>query len=104
MDRRLLLTLLVGFAIGQLGWVDPIFIPLVLAGPLVTGAIAASRGITLRRISFVWVVAGLTMLVGDWVVNREDVAFHAVLTVVMALLAGGGWSLGSRLGRRRRLA
>jgi hypothetical protein len=38
-----------------------------------------------------WFSAGINMLWTDWVVNREDVAFHAVLAVVMALLASAGW-------------
>ena len=104
MNRQLALALAVGFAVGQLGWIDPIFIPLVLAGPLATGAFAALRGLSIRLTALVWVVAGLTMLLSDWVVNREDVVFHAVLTVVMAALAAAGWWIGSRLGRRRRLA
>jgi hypothetical protein len=92
---------LFGFAIGQLGWIDPIFIPLVLAGPLAVGAFAAVRGLALRPVVVVWVVAGLTMLVSDWVVNHEDVAFHAIVTVLMAALASVGWWMGSRFDRRR---
>jgi hypothetical protein len=49
----------------------------------------------------VWVVAGFTMLVSDWVVNHEDVAFHAIVTVLMAALASVGWWMGSRFDRRR---
>ena len=37
----------------------------------------------------------------DWVVNREDVAFHLALAVVMPLLAGIGYGV-VRIGTRRR--
>ena len=104
MNKQIVVAIVVGFAIGQLGWVDPVFIPLVLAGPVAVGAFAAARGIPLIPVVVLWVTAGLTMLVSDWVVNREDVAFHAVVTVLMSLLASGGWWIGDRFGARRRLA
>ena len=104
MNKQLALAVLTGFAVGQLGWFDPIFIPLVLAGPLAVGAFAATRRIALRLVVVLWVAAGLTMLASDWVVNHEDVAFHAVVTVAMAGLAFAGWWIGSRFGARRRLA
>jgi hypothetical protein len=103
-NRQLAVAALAGLAIGQLGWVDPIFVPLVLAGPLSVGALAAARGLALRPVLVLWVVAGLTMLASDWLVNQEDVAFHAVVTAVMALLASTGWWIASRFGGRRRLA
>ncbi|HZR96487.1 MAG TPA: hypothetical protein VFA56_12385 [Gaiellaceae bacterium] len=34
------------------------------------------------------------MILSDWLVNHEDVAFHAALTVVMPALAAATW--GSR--------
>jgi hypothetical protein len=104
MNRQLIVALLVGIGVGQLGWFDPIFIPLVLAGPLAVGAFASARGFALLAVVLLWIAAGLTMLVSDWVVNHEDVAFHAVVTVLMAMLATGGWWIGSRFGGRRRLA
>lgn len=104
MRRHLIIAVLVGIVVGQLGWFDPIFIPLVLAGPLAVGALAAARGFDLLPAVVLWVAAGLTMLVSDWIVNHEDVAFHAVLTVLMAALASVGWWIASRLGGRRRFA
>jgi hypothetical protein len=104
MSRQLVVAVVIGIAVGQLGWIDPIFIPLVLAGPIAVGAFAAARGIDLSPVVALWVVAGVTMLVGDWIVNREDVAFHAVVTVLMTILASAGWWIGSRLGGRRRFA
>lgn len=93
MNRPLVISIVAGFAIGQLGWIDPIFIPLVLAGPLATGAIAAARRVALRWAMLTWFVAGITMLVSDEIVNHEDAAFHAALAVVMAALAAAGWGI-----------
>jgi hypothetical protein len=78
-----------GLVISLLAWIDPLFIPLVLAGPPISGAILASRGVPARWPALAWAVAGLGMLVSDWIVYREDVVFHAVLTMVMTVLAGG---------------
>lgn len=82
-------------------WIDPLFVPLVLLGPPVSGALAALRGLPLRWIVTVWVVAGLGAVVSDFVVSQEDVAFHLVLTVFVAALAAGAWWLAGRLARRR---
>ena len=38
---QLVVAIAVGQVVGLLGYIDPLFIPLVLAGPLVTGAVAA---------------------------------------------------------------
>ena len=102
MQRPAPLTVLAGLAIGALAWIDPLFIPLVLAGPLVTGALGASRGIAFRWVALAWAIGGVSMLVSDWVLNNEDRLFHAVLTLVMVLLAGVGFAIASRLVRRER--
>jgi hypothetical protein len=100
MSRQLAYAAIAGIAIAQLGWIDPLFVPLALAGPIITGAVAATRGIRLPLVAVAWVAAGITMLVEDWAVNHEDVAFHAVLTVVMTALATAAWMITARLGRR----
>lgn len=86
--------------IGALAWIDPVFLPLILFGPLVTGAIAGRLGWRRRWIVAAWALGGLTMLVSDLVINQEDVAFHAAVAVVDGGLAALGWTLG-RLGRGR---
>ena len=101
MSRQFAYAALAGTAIAQLGWIDPLFIPLVLAGPIIAGAGAASGGIRLPLVVVAWVATGITMLVEDWLINHEDVAFHAGLTVVMAALAAAAWTITARLGRRR---
>jgi hypothetical protein len=68
-------------------WLDAAFLPLVLLGPLVSGAVAAWRGGRRPAVAACWFLAGLGMLVTDWVVNNEDQVFHLVLGVVMAGLA-----------------
>lgn len=101
MSRPLVLAILAGLAIGQLAWIDQLFIPLALAGPIVTGAIARVRAIALRWVALAWAIAGISMLVGDWIANNEDRAFHAVLTVIMVALSSAGWAAAARLTRRR---
>lgn len=104
MSKQIAWAVVVGIAIGQLGWIDPLFIPLVVAGPIITGAVAATRRIPLGAVVACWGAAGLTMLVEDWIVNHEDVAFHAVLTVVMGTLAAASWTTTAWVGRRREQA
>lgn len=89
-----------GQSVGALGWIGPLFIPLVLAGPPVSGAILASRGVTYRWIAALWASAGLALLWSDWLINQEDVLFHLALAAIMPLLAGIGWGL-VRLTRRQ---
>lgn len=64
------------------------------------GAILAHRGVSYAWVAALWASTGLGMLWMDWVINREDVAFHLVLAVIMALLAGIGWGA-IRLTQRR---
>jgi hypothetical protein len=98
-QRAALVALALGLAITALFWVDPIFIPLALLGPLLTGALAAIRGLPLAWPLLVWLVAGLGAVVSDWLVNREDVAFHLVLTVVVVGLAALTWAITRRFRR-----
>lgn len=99
--NQILLAVLVGQLIGLLGYVEQIFVPLVLAGPLVVGALAAARRVPLVPVVVLWLSAGVNMTVMDWVLYREDVVFHLVLGVVMAALAAAGHGLVSLLTRRR---
>ncbi len=87
------LAALLGQLVGLLGYVEPLFIPLVLAGPVVVGALAAARGLALAVPAVLWVSAGLNMAWMDWLLFREDVVFHLVLAVVMAALTAAGWGV-----------
>lgn len=90
-------AVVLGAVISALFWIDPIFIPLALLGPLVVGAYAGATRLPWQWPATVFVVAGLGAVVSDWIVNHEDAAVHLVLTVVMAALALGGWAVARRL-------
>jgi hypothetical protein len=94
----------VGQLAGLLGWIDPLFVPLALLGPIVTGALAAAARTRYLWIAVLWCSAGLNMLWTDWLVNREDVLFHLALSAIMPLLAGLGYGVVSLATRPRRIA
>lgn len=98
---RLVVAAVLGQFVGLLGWIDPLLIPLLLAGPLITGALAATRGLRAAWPTVLWFSAGANMLWTDWVVNHEDVAFHAVVALATAVLALVGWGV-VRLATRSR--
>ena len=90
-----------GLLIVPTALLDSLFFPVALAGPLITGAVAASMGLSRAPLVAFWVGYGVTMLVSDWVINQEDRIFHLVLTVVMALLALAGYGVVRLMGRSR---
>ena len=104
LTTHLLGAAVLGQLVGLLGFIDPLFFLLVLAGPLVTGAVAASGGLRAAWPAVLWASAGLNMLWTDWVVNQEDQLFHLGLSVVMALLALAGWGVVTLALRARRPA
>jgi hypothetical protein len=102
MTRNQWLTAVVlGALVSALFWIDPLFVPLALLGPLVVGAVAAAKGLPWLWPAVVVVVAGLGAVISDWIVNQEDVGFHLVLTVVMAFLALGAWAAARTVASRR---
>jgi hypothetical protein len=100
----LITAVVIGQALGALGWIDPLFVPLVLLAPVVTGAVAGARQITYLWIAVLWCSAGINMAWTDWAVNHEDVAFHLALSVIMPLLAGLGYGVVRLASRSRRTA
>jgi hypothetical protein len=90
---RVLYAAILGHLVGLLGWIGPLFIPLVLAGPLLSGALLAYRRVSYTWVAVLWTSAGLAMMWTDWLINREDVLFHLGLSVIMPLLAGIGWGV-----------
>ena len=100
----LIVAALAGQVVGQLGWFDALFVPLVVLGPILTGAVAAARGVRLAPVAVLWASAGLAMLWSDWVVNHEDRVFHLALAFVMAGLATLAWGVVSVAARSRRRA
>src|SRR5262245_58612878 len=89
---RSLPWIVAGLIVSALFWIDPLFIPLALLGPIGSGVFAAWRARELRLVALMWLVAGLGAVVSDYVVNQSDVVFHLVLTVVMIGLAAGAWA------------
>lgn len=102
--NRITIAAVAGHLVGLLGYIDPIYVLLVLAAPLVTGAAAAARKVALLLVVVLWVSAGICMTWVDWALYREDVAFHLVLSVVMPALAAAGYGVVAGIGRLRRRA
>jgi hypothetical protein len=90
-QRGWVTAVLLGLIVTALFWIDPLFIPLALLGPVVVGAVAGARGEQWLWVAVVWIVAGVGAVVSDYVVNEEDVGFHIVLTVIMVALASAAW-------------
>lgn len=101
LTSSLVAAAVVGQLVGLLGWIDPLFIPLVLLGPVITGAVAAARQTAYRWVALMWCSAGINMMWTDWVINHEDVLFHLALSILMPLLAGLGFGA-IKLARRSR--
>ena len=103
MTRRIPVSAVVhGLVVTGLFWIDPLFIPLVLLGPIVVGVAAAAKHFPVRWAVVVWLVAGIGAVVSDFVVNHEDVVFHLVLTGFVVGVAAGSWWLTSRFVRSRK--
>lgn len=88
MSRRAAPFVALTAVLAALFWIDVLFVPLVLLGPIVTGVVAGPRGAA-RPAAAAWFAAGLLTLVIDWVVNNEDQIFH---------LAMAAWTAGVTLG------
>jgi hypothetical protein len=69
---------------------DESFFAIVLLGPIATGIMVGVRHGDTRLAAATWAASGLFWLVLDWIINHEDVAFHAVLALVMAALVALG--------------
>ena len=93
LTSRVIYAAILGQLVAQLGWIGPLFIPLVLAGPLLSGAILAYRRVSYTWAAVLWASTGLGMMWSDWVINHEDVLFHLALSVIMPLLAGIGFGV-----------
>lgn len=97
MSKRAIAVTVGAVAIGALAWIDPLFIPLVTLGPLVSGVVAGAYGADSRAVALVWFLGGMLMLVSDLVINQEDVTFHAVIAVFTAAVAAGAAWIGRRI-------
>jgi hypothetical protein len=97
MSTRAITVAVAALVIGALAWIDPLFIPLVLLGPIVSGLVAGAYGVDSRTVALVWFLGCMLMLLSDLVINHEDAAFHAVLSVFTAAVGAGAAWLGRRL-------
>jgi hypothetical protein len=77
---------------------DEGFFALVLFGPIASGIVVGLMRGDVRLAAATWAATGLTWLVLDWIVNHEDVAFHAASALVMAGLValGAGFAHAAR--------
>jgi len=95
--QRLWLTAVaVGLIVTALFWIDPIFIPVALFGPIVWGGFAGSRKLPWQWPVTVSLVAGLVALVSDFLINHKDVAFHLALTFTLVAIGWSAWSITHR--------
>jgi hypothetical protein len=69
---------------------DEWFFAIVLLGPIATGIMVGLRHGDTGLAAATWATSGLVWLMLDWIINQEDVAFHAVLALVMAGLVALG--------------
>jgi hypothetical protein len=69
---------------------DEWFFAIVLLGPIAHGIVVGVRHGDTRLAAATWAACGLFWLVLDGIINREDIAFHAVLALVMAGLVALG--------------
>ena len=81
--------------------IDPLYLPLVFAGPIISGAVVGARGGAWRGLAVAWGVSGIVTLVWDWVAFQEDVAFHAVVTAWMLATSALGWRIARAVRERR---
>jgi len=69
---------------------DEGFFAIALIGPIGTGIVVGlMRGDT-QLAAATWAATGVFWLVLDWIIHQEDVAFHAVLALLMAVLVALG--------------
>jgi hypothetical protein len=87
-------------AISALAWIDPVYVPLITLGPILSGLAAGAAGAEARVVALTWFAAGVIVLLTDLAINHEDVAFHLVVACLTAALGGGFAALGGRLRRR----
>jgi hypothetical protein len=77
---------------------DEGFFAIALIGPIGTGIVVGLMRGDKKLAAATWAATGVFWLVLDWIIHQEDVAFHAVLALVMAGLV----ALGAGFGRATR--
>jgi hypothetical protein len=101
MNKRTTLILVTTAVLAGLAWIGPVYIPMIMLGPIVLGAAFGTAGHDSRVAAMPWLAAGIITLVVDAVVNAEDIAFHAVVAVSTGLVAAGCSAAARRVAARR---
>lgn len=78
---------------------DQGFFAIVFAGPIVTGIAARLLEVPWKLAAAPWAISGIFFFAYDGVINNEDMAFHAVLTLMMIALVALGGLIGRPLRR-----
>jgi hypothetical protein len=73
---------------------DEGFFAIALLGPIASGIVVGLMRGDIRLAAATWAGTGLFWLALDWIIHQEDVAFHAVLALVMTGLVALGASVG----------
>jgi hypothetical protein len=85
-------------AIFTLNWIPPfnneLWLPTLLLGPVLTGLVMRLADWPWKLGAASWALTGLSALLWDWILNNEDQAFHAVLTIIEPLLVAIGAAIG----------
>jgi apolipoprotein N-acyltransferase len=71
-----------------------LWLPLLLAGPALTGLVMRLRGWPWGLGAASWAGMGVVSLFYDWILHNEDQAFHVVLIAVEPLLVAAGAGIG----------
>lgn len=90
MPQKPAIVVAAALALSALFWIDALFIPLVVLGPILTGILAGPT--RLKAATAVWALAGFFALLSDWAINDEDQIFHLA---VAAITAGLTYAVGS---------
>ena len=95
-QRQWLTAVALGLIVTALFWIDPIFVPLALVGPIVWGGFAGAEKLPWQWPLTVSLVAGLAAVLSDFVINHEDVVFRLAMTFTLCALAWSAWSISRR--------
>ena len=96
MNQRTVLVV-AALAIAAGAWLDPLYLPLITLGPVLSGLAAGAGGIPPRLVALTWFGAGVLVLLADLAINQEDAAFHAVVAVITAAVGAAFAARGRRV-------
>jgi hypothetical protein len=95
-QRQWLTAVALGLVVTALFWIELIFLPLALFGPVLWGAFAGAERWPWKWPVTVSLVAGLGAILSDVFFNHENIAFHFALTFTLVAIGWSAWSIGHR--------